>query len=289
MPIDAVSAGDILDFAPTDGISLGDKFRFNLKILRADLGNFFLHQYRHVDGFLITGKNSGTHWLKYMLSCAIAQEFGVAPPQFASGSAANEIIGHPAGTRPRNGLPRIGSAHTIPSVAFRWPWFNRISPRPPIVLLVRDIQSAMLSNYVKWKDSYNVPLSDYVRGDPSGKRFIADIWWYIHFFNRWGDIQQRLPEQLLVLRYEEMQRDPHTALAQAARHWGINLSPTAISAAMPYASREALRQKLDPAFSETVIPAPRAKAALKFSDSDRRFIRAAFEQHLRHDFGYAKA
>jgi hypothetical protein len=58
---------------------------------------------------------------------------------------------------------------------------------------------------------------------------------------------------------------------------------------MPYASRDALRQKLDPAFGETVIPEPRAKAALKFSDSDRRFIRTALAQHLRLDFGYAKA
>ena len=51
--------------------------QFVVRVLCADLANFFLLQFRSVDGFLITGKNSGTHWLKLMLSCAIAEEFGV--------------------------------------------------------------------------------------------------------------------------------------------------------------------------------------------------------------------
>ena len=37
------------------------KLQFFKRVLCADLSNFFLLQYRGVDGFLITGKNSGTH------------------------------------------------------------------------------------------------------------------------------------------------------------------------------------------------------------------------------------
>ena len=46
------------------------RLQFLLQIAQADVSNFFLYQYRDVDAFLITGKNSGTHWLKFMLSCA---------------------------------------------------------------------------------------------------------------------------------------------------------------------------------------------------------------------------
>ena len=100
--------------------------QFAERVFCADLANFFLLQYRGVDGFLITGKNSGTHWLKFMLSCAIAEEYRVPPPQRSSGKAADEIIGHPRWPRRYRHLPWIGSSHTIPSIAFALPWFTRM-------------------------------------------------------------------------------------------------------------------------------------------------------------------
>ena len=51
---------------------LWQHLQFLVRIVQADVSNFFLYQYRDVDAFLITGKNSGTHWLKFMLSCALA-------------------------------------------------------------------------------------------------------------------------------------------------------------------------------------------------------------------------
>jgi Sulfotransferase domain len=261
-------------------------FRFGLKVLRADLGNFFLYQYRDVDGFLITGKNSGTHWLKYMLSWAIAHEHHATPPVFSSGPQANAIIGHPHWGRPYVGIPRIGSSHTIPSVAFRWPWLTRFAPHPPVVVLVRDIRSALLSNYVKWRAIYRVSLSEFVRGDPSGKRFVADLWWYIHFFNRWGDLAEAQPENVMVLHYEALCRDPRKALNAAAAHWGLKLSPDAIDAALRFATPEAIAAKLDPSFDQTVIPTPDAKAAVRFSREDEAFLDATLARYLRHDLGY---
>jgi hypothetical protein len=273
-----------------DGIHLGPdayaKFRFGLKVLRADLGNFFLYQYRDLDGFLITGKNSGTHWLKYMLSWAIAHEHNAPPPVFSSGPQANAIIGHPHWGRPYVGLPRIGSSHTIPSIAFRWRWLTRLAPHQPVVVLVRDIRSALLSNYVKWHAQYRVSLSEYVRGDPSGKRFVADLWWYIHFFNRWGDLAAARPETVMVLHYEALRRDPRNALNSAAAHWGLALSPEAIGVALRFATPEAIAAKLDPSFEETVIPSAEAKASVRLSRSDEAFLDATLARYLRHDLGY---
>ena len=115
--------------------------QFLIRVARADQANFFLYQYRCVDGFLITGKNSGTHWLKFMLSCALAKQHGVPPPRHASGPEADAIISHPRWPHRHSQMPWIGSSHTIPSVAFSWLWLTRRFPFRPVVVLVRDIRA----------------------------------------------------------------------------------------------------------------------------------------------------
>lgn len=253
---------------------------FSVRVLRADLGNFFPLQYRACDGFLITAKNSGTHWLKYMLSCAIAAQYGVPAPTRSSGREADSIIGHPRWPAVHDHLPRIGSSHSIPSGAFGW----RIAPlRPaPVVVLVRDIREAMLSNYVKWRDRYAVDLPTYARGDPSGRRFVADIWWYIHFFNRWGDVAQAWPERVMIVHYEAVQSAPAAALRRIASHYGIALGAEALAAGVAVADRASVQAQLDPDYGETIIPETAARAQLSFSPAEETFIAATLHRHLRH-------
>jgi hypothetical protein len=157
------------------------------------MSNFFLYQYRYVQAFLVTGKNSGTHWLKFMLSCTLAGQHSVPLPRHSSGPDSDTIIHHPRWPQRYPGVPRIGSSHTIPSIAFTWLWLTRNFPFRPVVVLVRDIRSAMISHYVKWQHEYPAQLADYVRGDPSGVRYRADIWWYMHFFNRDLPATRRFP------------------------------------------------------------------------------------------------
>lgn len=265
---------------------LSTKIALFLQDRRVDVSNFFLYEFRKVNGFLITGKNSGTHWLKYMLSCAIAHEWDVPPPAFSSGETAHDIIGNPRTSRPRPDVPRIASSHTIPSSAFIWPWLNRLLRHPPVVVLVRDIEEALISHYVKWRNEYGVSFDEYLHGDPTARRFKADIWWYIRFFNRWGAISDSRPDDVLVLRYEELQHDPKAALIATATQWNIRLTDDSIRSALYYASRDAMKSRLDPAFAETVIPAPRAKKELGVTSAHRAYIRRTLARHLRHNLGY---
>lgn len=260
--------------------------QFILRVLRADLANFFPIQYRHVDGLMITGKNSGTHWLKFMLSCAIAEQFGVPPPLYSSGTAADEIISHPRWPARYQELPRIGSSHTIPSIALSWSWLNRLFPLPPIVVLVRDIAPAMGSNYVKWQQRYHVTASRYVRGDPSGQRYVADLWWYMHFFNRWGDVATAQPGKVLVVRYEDLLVAPEACLRRVLTHFGLWHGECAIAAALRYVHRDAIRSRLDPSETELVMAPEGAGGIVRFTPSDGAFMCAAMQRYLRCDFGY---
>ncbi len=263
---------------------LGRRFAFLVRVVRADLANFFLLKYRRCDGFLITGKNSGTHWLKYMLSCAIAHQYGVPPPEFASGREGDAIIGHPRWPQVHRHLPRIGSSHSIPSIAFSWRL--RLFAHPPVVVFVRDIRQAMLSNYVKWRERYDVPFTEYLKGDPLGRRFVADIWWYIHFFNRWGAVAQAWPESTLIVHYEDVQAAPGYWLRRIAQHLGVTLDDAAVAAALPFVERGAVQAQLDPGYGETIIPEPSARAKAAFSPAEAALFQTILHRHLRFTLGY---
>ena len=72
--------------------------------VRDDLSRFhLLHYGDRVDGFLISGHNSGTHWLRFMLSAAIANRLDLPRPAYSSGPESDVYIGH---ARHRRRFPR---------------------------------------------------------------------------------------------------------------------------------------------------------------------------------------
>jgi hypothetical protein len=264
----------------------GQHVQFMSRIVRADMSNFFLYQHRTVHAFLVTGKNSGTHWVKFMLSCALARQYGVPPPRHSSGPDADAIIGHPRWPHRYPHMPRIGSSHTIPSVAFCSRYLTRFVPFQPVVVLVRDIAAAMVSHYAKWQWEYQVPLAEYVRGDPSGRRYRADIWWYIHFFNRWGDLAAAQPKKVLIVRYEDVQAVPEAALRRIANHLRVSLDDVSLDSALRFADRDAIRAMLDPTDTDIIVPDNDANLSVVYSPEDMAFIGNTFSRYLRHDFGY---
>jgi hypothetical protein len=265
------------------GRKLPDWLRFRIRVLRADLANFFFIQHRDVDGFLVSGKNSGSHWLKFMLSAALAAKHGLEPPVHSTGPAAEAIIGHPSRPRHYPHVPRIGTTHTIPSALLRLvpPWLVR---RPPIVLLVRAIDTAMLSNYAKWQAQYEVSLTDYAHGDAGGRRFVADAWWYVHFFNRWGAWVQADPDRILVVRYEELMADTAYWLQRIADHFNLGLDSAALEAGLAFSSKTAIRSRQDPLAGETVVGD--GTQSWEFGAADREAIQSILRRFLRFDFGY---
>jgi hypothetical protein len=255
-----------------------------------DLSNFHVLHYRHVDGMLVTAKNSGTHWLKFMLGHAIAHDFGVPPPEHSSGAAADDIIGNPKVPPRHPHLPRLTSTHTIPSSLLASKMVRRLLPCPPAVVLVRDIRTAMISNYVKWRGTPrygDASFSDYVRGDVTGKRFVADVWWYTRFLNRWGDIASAFPSQTLIVRYEDVQAKPAEAMRLIAGHFGIELSDAAVAEGLKIADRDTMRERLDPTYREAIVSDEKKRAKVFFSQEDIGVLNAILRRHLKYDYGYA--
>ena len=257
-----------------------------LRGLRLDVGSFHLIHYRSLQGVLATGKHSGSHWLKWMLTNALARQYGVAPPAYSSGPAADAIVGHPSLPWNYPSLPRIGHTHTIPSRLLNAPGLRAI-PLPRVVVLVRDIPEALVSHYMKRVHRHGMTLSEYaMRPAPGRRRGPADAWWYINFFNRWGAFAAAHPDDTLIVRYEDMQADVGRCLRRVADHFRLDLGPEAIEAGLAVSAREAIQQRLDPKGREIVVPAEEDRKAISLAPDAAGFLREVLADRLRYDFGY---
>ena len=256
------------------------------RALLINLSNFHLVQYRDVSGFLISGKNSGTHWLRYMLSHAMAQRYGLTPPAFSSGRESEDFVGHPRWPRKHPELPFIASSHNLPSSMLSWGWMRWLFDLPPVVVLVRDPKQAMLSHFVKWRDVLGLSLHDYICKQSTKRKQLADGWWYIDFFNRWGRMAEKSPAHVLVVRYEDLQTAPEYWLGRISDHIGLGLDASAIAAAMQVSSREAVQSTLDPAYGEAIVPDATERARARLSPVEDAFLTRQFDDHLRYDFAY---
>jgi hypothetical protein len=247
--------------------------------------NLALLKYYDFQGFLVTGQHSGTHWIKWMLSHALAHRYGVEPPRYFNNDSSNDLIGHPKHERIHPHLPRIASSHSIPPYAIDWAWLRQIRRPPPYAVVVRDIRDALISNYEKWRTEYGVPFSRYVAGDPRGKAFVCDVWWYVRFLNRWGEIAGRHPQATLVLRYEDFRKDSLDNLRRLARHFRLDLSDADLLAGVAVGSKEYMMARQDPQISERPIR-PDGVEGARFSTRDLEVLAGILDRNLQHDFGY---
>jgi cation:H+ antiporter len=260
---------------------------FAWRNLKRDLSNYQLLHHRNVDGNLITGMNSGTHWVTVMLATAIAKHHGLALPKYFSFTAAGDLVGIPSALVRRPGIPAIALSHNHPAAPLAWPILRKLVPIPKQVVLVRDIREVMVSAYVKWFPEREIPFSDFVRGDPTNRRgYLCDVWWYMSYLNRWGDVKAGAPDETLVVRYEDMVAEPALWLRRISDHFELNLSDRAIEAALTLRDKDAANARRDPNDTERVIAAPEAKADVRFSEADLRELRSILSRHLRYDYGY---
>jgi hypothetical protein len=266
---------------------------FGLPLLMADarddLSRFhLLHYAGRVDGFLISGHNSGTHWLRFMLSSAIAHRLALPRPAYSSGPQSDVYIGHARHPRKHPQAPRIGSAHHMPSRLIALLGALRILRLPPVVLLVRDIPDSLISYFFKWREIKQLGALDaYLARPPSALG--VDLWWFIRFFNRWGLLRRTFPRAVMVVRYEDVERDPDLWVRRIWSHWGVDLSDADVDAAMEVSSREAVSAHLDPDYGEDIAPDRAARRAVQYAPGDAELLEQRLAQYLRHDFGYAGA
>lgn len=248
--------------------------------------NFSVARHGRMDGFLVTSKNSGTHWLKYMFAVAIADTFGVPRPRYFSQAATEPYIGGPKSRPVYHSLPRLAFSHSIPHALMNETWFRRALDLPPYVLLVRHPMAILASHHAKWEYDIEVDWLTYLKGDPSGKQFRCDLYWIARFWNRWSEIEKHAHGLVLRLHYEDVQRDPRAALQSMADHWRIALAPNAIEAALEAGTKDAMALKIDPEAEPNVLQKRSASLTEQFSGEAFEIYREQVETYFDGDLGY---
>lgn len=226
---------------------------YRAKVLRESWTNFSVVRHGAFDGVLVTSKNSGTHWLKYMLAVAIAEMHGIPYPEYFSEDAVRPYIGSPKDAVVYPELPRLAFCHTIPHRSAAWGWAHSLMRLPRYVLTVRHPMAILASHYVKWEHELDVDWLTYLEGDPSGVKYRCDLYWLARFWNRWGDIHARHETSILRVHYEQIVKDPRAILVAVSQHWGIALTERAIDAALAAGTKQAMAQKIDPEGEPNVL------------------------------------
>lgn len=248
--------------------------------------NYSVLRHGAFDGFLVTSKNSGTHWMSYMLAVALADTYSVPRPLYFSEKALRPYIRLPKDKPVHPGLPRLARSHTIPHRMVDWAWLRERASLPPYVLGVRHPMSILASHYAKWSHEIQVSWADYLRGDPSGQRYRCDIYWIARFWNRWGDVQAAWPDSILRLQYEQTRAEPRAALEAMASHWNIALKPEAIEAALHEGSKEAMARRVDPDGEANVLQNRAETVEELFSGEAMDIYASQAERLFRHNLGY---
>lgn len=188
-----------------------------------------------------------------MLAVALAETYGIPRPKYFSENAVRPYIGWPKDAVTFEELPRFAFSHTIPHRLMDWGWARNLAGFPPYVLCIRHPMSILASHHAKWEYDIQVDWETYLRGDPSGKRYRCDLFWLARFWNRWGEVIQKDPARFHIAQYEETRRDPRAQLLAIAEHWGLDLTPHAIDAALEAGTKEAMAENVDPEAEPNVL------------------------------------
>jgi len=260
------------------------------RALNRQLFNPTCIKHNNFDGHIATAKNCGTHWVKYMLSLALAEKYNLPAPESIRDDA---IVGHTKTPPKYKNIPQIAITHSHPHYLMRLPAAHKALHLPKFVVLVRDMRSILVSMYEKSKGPHideklgrsNVTFSEYLPGDVTGRTRFEDIWGLILFFNAWGAIAEKSPENTLVVRYEDLQSNTQGTLRKICDHIGLDISDDILARASTISTKKDMEELMDEE-GEKIVNTQSRNDLDWYSEQDMNFLRKTCNKYLKYNFGY---
>jgi hypothetical protein len=271
--------------APPRVDALAMRLRHSYRIVRQDWPKLSLLRDRQAHAHIVTMQQSGTHWLTHMLCAALAEVYGL--PELADIDD-RRLIGDHKRPAVHSHIPRLIQTHNIPSpLCHAWPL--RVMLRfPRYVLLLRDIRASLVSHYEK-HHARSMTFAAYLRN----RRIIAnsvrwDLWYRVRFLNAWDRETRRLrPDQVLVMRYEEIQASPQQELQRLWKFLALPAAADAVfSRAVAVSTKERMSARESPDKGVRVIRRSCRHPFEWFDVDDREYLESVCAAYLRNTFGY---
>lgn len=277
------------------GFNAYESFHLGRRAVNRQLFNPTAVKHRNFDCHIATAKLCGTHWIKYMLSLALAERYNLPPPDHIKDDS---IVGHTKHPPRYKNIPQIAVTHSHPHYLLRIPGIFKIIDLPKFAVLVRDPRDILVSMYEKNRGDHmkkkmstdeDVTFSRFIRGDVTGGTRIGDIWQIILFFNAWGPVAAAHPGHVMMAKYEDLKNDTPGTLRRICDHAGLNdISNDVLARAVANSSKEHMRKRLDKSedvYDKSVNLGQRDFRAW-YNDEDRAFVERVCKRYLKYDFGY---
>jgi hypothetical protein len=268
---------------------LSEYFRFHASALNKSVFNTSTIRRRHFDAQIVSMHNSGSHWLKYSLGVGIAEVYGLESPEHIQ---SDRIVGHPKSLPDKvPGLPCIVHSHSLAHKFQSLSVLYKIMDFPKYIVLVRNIEDALFSTYVKWSAQYpGVSFREFIHSGAFGNGKIGGLWHEINFYNTWGAVEKAYKEGCMIVRYEDLRKDWQHEFLRVWEFIGLTpISEEQLQRVRFLTSKDEMAKKPNPEVQITVVRQDGAQVTDHLSEDDRQFIQQQCRRYLRYDLGYSSA
>lgn len=255
------------------------------RYLRHDLFRLSVFWHRNAHGHIVTGQQSGSHWVNNLLAFVISEEYKIPPLKHIDERV---IIGHPRLPQTYPQIPRLIWTHHAPSPLVHSAPVRALFKFPKYVLLLRDIRASLVGQYEKHKQDTTQTFSEYLRDNRLfGRSFKWDLDKRIVFFNAWGRVRDVLPGQVHPVHYENLRRDTAGELERVWRFLELPVSdPSVFQRAAVACSKEQMSRNEPPVRTHNLVRRDERDPVEWFSPSDREYFSTRCARLLQHNFGY---
>jgi hypothetical protein len=197
---------------------------------------YLIKQYKHLktDAYIISFPKSGRTWLRILIGKALCEKFNLP----------DEIMLDTYKVTTSAGILCTQITHDSSSEKAGYKYYDltkdkRKYSKKKVIFLVRDVKNVLISYYfqvTKRRDKYTGNISDFIRSDKYGIKKI------LSFYNIWQE-NMNVPKEFLLLRYEDMHKNPGEVLAKTMKFLGCDgVDEYTIRKAVDFASFNNMRK-----------------------------------------------
>lgn len=258
---------------------------YSTRYLRHDLFRLSVFWHRKTHGHIVTGQQSGSHWINNLLAFVISEEYGIPPLRHIDERV---IIGHPRMPQTYPQIPRLVWTHHAPSPLVHSAPMRALFEYPKYVLLLRDIRASLVGQYEKHRGDTSLSFSEYLRDNRLiGRSFKWDLDKRIVFFNAWGRVRELMPDRVFPVHYENLRRSTAVELERVWRFLDLPVSdPTVFQRAASACSKEMMSANEPPVRTHNLVRRDERDPVDWFDAADRDYFSSRCAKLLKHSFGY---
>jgi len=212
-----------------------DKLKYDIFRVKQLFKNL-LQPYKHwkTDAYIISFPKSGRTWLRILIGKTLCEKFNLP----------DEIMLNTYKVTATTGILRTQLTHDSSSEKAGYKYYElKIDKRKystkKVIFLVRNVKDVLVSYYfqvTKRRYKYVDNISDFIRSDEYGIKKI------LTFYNIWHE-NWAVPKEFLLLRYEDLHKNPEGVLVKTMRFLGCDeIDDYIIKKAVEFASFNNMRK-----------------------------------------------